>query len=147
MYEGGRISAIDLAEPGRALVFTREEEQEAQSRMIQGSLPNGTWLYEPNAAILKAGAYKLVGARFGLEKLDVNTHLYWSEKFISDFPGRVWQIKEKTELKQANVVTRNYPLTAEQLKKKLRLKDGGTEYVIGCRVQGKASLFYTERVA
>ena len=95
---------------------------------------------------MKAGAYKLVAQRFGLQKLDVNTHLYGSDTLIENFPGRIWRITEKQDLKQANVLCRNYPLTPEALKKKLHLKDGGTAYVIGCRVAGKPTLFFAERV-
>lgn len=148
----GQITAIDLAKKEQAFVFTREEEQKAQTQMVHGTLPDGTWIYEPNVAILKAGAYKLVGERFGLHKLDANTHLYTSENLVENFPGRVWQIQESTpllakgkEIKQANVLVRNYPLTAEQLKKKLHLRDGGTEYIIGCRVNGKPTVLLAER--
>ena len=84
------ITAIDLAKPEQAFVFTREEE----SNSVSG--PTGAagltalavlqaqpvYLYEPSAAILKAGAYKLAGARFGLHKLDVNTHLYVSDRLV-----------------------------------------------------------------
>ena len=145
------ITAIDLAEPEKAFVFTREEECEASSLPFQGELEEA-YLYEPNAAILKAGAYKLVAERFGLQKLDVNTHLYCSEELVADFPGRVWRIKdegmkgERMKGERANVLTRNYPLTPEQLKKKLHLRDGGTAFVIGCRVNGKPTLFFAERV-
>lgn len=140
----GQITTIDLAQKGQAFVFTREEEQHCGLDIRDGKLAN--YLYEPNAAILKAGAYKLVAQRFGLHKLDVNTHLYTSRQFIENFPGRVWRITEKQNLKQANVLTRNYPLTPEQLKKKLHLRDGGTAFVIGCRVAGKPTLLYAERV-
>ena len=145
------ITAIDLDKKEQAFVFTREEEQTAQPQMVLGTCPNGTWLYEPNAAILKGGAYKLVSERFGLQKLDVNTHLYVSDKFVEDFPGRVWKTsplpsQKERVISQANVIVRNYPLTAEQLKKKLHLRDGGTAYVIGCRVNGKPVLFSAERV-
>ncbi len=150
----GRITAIDLSKKEQAFTFTREEEQATQTKMVNGTWSNGTWIYEPNAAILKAGAYKLVAQRFGLQKLDVNTHLYTSETLVPDFPGRVWKVKEPTptlpkgkEIKQANVLVRNYPLTAEQLKKKLHLRDGGTVYVIGCRVAGKPTIFLGERVS
>ena len=142
----GRITAIDLSEPGKAFVFTQEEERNSSANL---QLSAANYLYEPDAAILKAGAYKLAGERFGLRKLDVNTHLYVSEELVADFPGRVWQIAghPKTKgLKQANVLVRNYPLTAEQLKKKLKLRDGGTTFVIGCRIQGKPTLFVAERV-
>lgn len=140
----GQITTIDLAQKDQAFVFTREEEQHCGLDIRDGKLAN--YLYEPNAAILKAGAYKLVAQRFGLHKLDVNTHLYTSRQFIENFPGRVWRITEKQNLKQANVLTRNYPLTPEQLKKKLHLRDGGTAFVIGCRVAGKPTLLYAERV-
>ena len=150
----GRITAIDLSKKEQVFTFTREEEQATQTKMVNGTWSNGTWIYEPNAAILKAGAYKLVAQRFGLQKLDVNTHLYTSETLVPDFPGRVWKVKEPTptlpkgkEIKQANVLVRNYPLTAEQLKKKLHLRDGGTVYVIGCRVAGKPTIFLGERVS
>ena len=140
----GQITPIDPAQKDHAFVFTREEEQHCGLEIRDGKLAN--YLYEPNAAILKAGAYKLVAQRFGLHKLDVNTHLYTSRQFIENFPGRVWRITEKQNLKQANVLTRNYPLTPEQLKKKLHLRDGGTAFVIGCRVAGKPTLLYAERV-
>ena len=145
------ITAIDLDKKEQAFVFTREEEQMCPSGIVHGTLSPCTFLYEPNAAILKGGAYKLVSERCGLQKLDVNTHLYVSDKLIEDFPGRVWKTsplpspKEKV-ISQANVLVRNYPLTAEQLKKKLHLRDGGTAYVIGCRVNGKPVLFSAERV-
>ena len=149
----GRITAIDLSKKEQAFTFTREEEQATQTKMVNGTWSNGTWIYEPNAAILKAGAYKLVAQRFGLRKLDTNTHLYTSETLIENFPGRVWKVKEPTpplpkgkEIKQANVLVRNYPLTAEQLKKKLHLRDGGIAFVIGCRVAGKPTIFLADRL-
>ena len=140
------ITAIDLDKKDQAFVFSKEEEQNC-SLLNGDALLNGGFLYEPNAAILKAGAYKLIAERFGLSKLDVNTHLYGSEEFVPNFPGRVWKIVEKQDLKQANVLCRNYPLTPEALKKKLHLRDGGTAFVIGCRVNGKPTLFFAERIA
>ena len=146
----GRITAIDLAKKEQAFVFTKEEEQNCSLEIGDWKLDN--YLYEPNAAILKAGAYKLVAQRFGLRKLDVNTHLYCSEKFVPDFPGRVWKITgegmkgERMKGEQVNVLCRNYPLTPEQLKKKLHLHDGGTAFVIGCRVNNKPTLFFAQRV-
>ena len=146
------IKCIDLSRPEQAFTFTREEEQAAQPQMVNGTWSNGTWIYEPNAAILKAGAYKLVGERFGLQKLDPNTHLYISDRLVEHFPGRVWRINDKmvnakmVNGQMANVLCRNYPLTPEQLKKKLHLRDGGTAYVIGCRIAGKPVVLLAERV-
>ena len=139
----GQITAIDLAQQDQAFTFTREEESNSPFNF---HLSPFTFLYEPSAAILKAGAYKLIAERFHLLKLDVNTHLYGSEELVSNFPGRVWRITEEQDLKQANVLCRNYPLTPEALKKKLHLRDGGTAFVIGCRVAGKPTLFFAERV-
>ena len=139
----GQITAIDLDKKDQAFTFIREEESNSPFNF---HLSPFTFLYEPSAAILKAGAYKLIAERFGLLKLDVNTHLYSSETLIENFPGRVWEIIEKQDLKQANVLCRNYPLTPDQLKKKLHLRDGGTAFVIGCRVAGKPTLFFAERV-
>ena len=141
------ITAIDLERKDQAFVFTREEEREAD---IRYQISDFRYIYEPNAAILKAGAYKLVAQRFGLQKLDVNTHLYVSDTLVENFSGRVWEIKEiinhKFEIINANVICRNYPLTPEQLKKKLHLRDGGTDFVIGCRVNSKPTLFFAQRV-
>ena len=151
--EAGQITAIDLAKKEQDFVFSREEEADCPSDIGHLLLNIGHFLYEPNAAILKAGAYKLVGARFGLQKLDMNTHLYCSDTFVENFPGRVWRIKnegtkgERLKGEQANVLCRNYPLTPEQLKKKLHLRDGGTVYVIGCKVAGKPMILYAERLA
>lgn len=150
------ITAIDLSKKEQVFTFTREEESvseavcqsEGRSVLCQ---TQSVYLFEPNAAILKAGAYKLVAQRFGLQKLDVNTHLYTSETLVPDFPGRIFKALPFREGMgvgpQANVLVRNYPLTAEQLKKKLHLRDGGTAYVIGCRVAGKPTVFLGERVS
>ena len=137
----GQITAIDLDKKDQAFVFTREEE--LLSTLSVSGLSTFDYLYEPNA-----GAYKLVAQRFGLHKLDVNTHLYASDTLVPNFPGRVWKIQEqitnhKLQITNANVLVRNYPLTPDQLKKKLHLRDGGTAFVIGCRVAGKPTLFYS----
>ena len=129
-------------------MFTREEESNCPLAINHSPF---AFIYEPNAAILKAGAYKLVAQRFGLQKLDVNTHLYASDTLLENFPGRVWKVNAQgtmhnAQIANANVLTRNYPLTPEQLKKKLHLRDGGTTFVIGCRVAGKPTLFWAERV-
>ena len=149
------IKCIDLSRPEQAFTFTREEERDTTLPPFEGRVGvgfAGFWIYEPNAAILKAGAYKLVGERFGLQKLDPNTHLYISDRLVEHFPGRVWRINDKmvnakmVNGQMANVLCRNYPLTPEQLKKKLHLRDGGTAYVIGCRVAGKPVVLLAERV-
>lgn len=134
------IEAINISEgnAGDSFEFTFPEER---NQTISFSDP-GTFLYEPNASILKAGAFKSVAAHFGLKKLQVSTHLYTGEQLIGNFPGRTFVIEalvkpDAATLKKyfpegkANVTTRNYPLSPEALKKKTRLKDGGEKFLIG----------------
>ncbi len=99
-----------------------------------------TYLYEPNAAIMKSGAFRCVGERFGVRKLHVNSHLYTSHT-LTDFPGRRFVVEGYAPLKKnvnkelladvrkANVAVRNFPLSAEELRKRLKLGDGGDVYI------------------
>lgn len=146
----GLITAVDLSDEEKTFVFTREEESLASSVIQKDSDVSKCYLYEPAAAILKSGAYKLVGHRFGLHKLDINTHLYVSDTLRTDFPGRIWYIQSPVTnhapISKANVLVRNYPLTAEQLKKKLKLQDGSNDFVIGCRINGKPTVWLAKRI-
>ena len=136
------IEAIDLkSSRNQALLsfdFLASEEKNATPEFSNPL----HYLYEPNAALLKAGAFKLVAQRFLIKKLQQHTHLYTSEKLITDFPGRIFEIEAliKPDVKvvrqyfpkgKANVATRNYPLSPEELKKKTGLKDGGEKFLIG----------------
>lgn len=103
------------------------------------------YLYEPNAAILKAGAFKSVALRYRLEKLHPHTHLYTSDIQLETFPGRCFQVAKvlsvkdalrlKDEMPKANVSVRNFPLSAEELRKKLKLADGGEVYLYGTTME------------
>jgi len=98
-----------------------------------------SYLYEPNVALLKAGAFNTIATHFKLKKLAPNTHLYTSEKPINEFPGRIFQIQttsnynpkefKQLNIKQANVSCRNFNEKPEAVKKKLKLKDGGNIYL------------------
>lgn len=120
-------------------VFSLTLSQEVKAKSIFSDPLS--FLYEPNASILKSGAFKSIGQQFDLNKIDINTHLYTSDKLVSDFPGRIFkvlvvnpipdQLKTIFDGGQANVVTRNYSLTPDELKKKLKLKDGGEKFLIG----------------
>jgi hypothetical protein len=107
------------------------------------------YLYEPNAAIMKAGAFKLVSQRFGIDKLHINSHLYTSDNLIPDFPGRVFEVvgfapfnkKIKKELlkyvDEASVAVRNFPLSANELRKSLNFKESDENFVFGTTMQGE----------
>ncbi len=96
-----------------------------------------TYLYEPDAAILKAGLFKSIAQKFDLYKLHQHSHVYTSTVLKQDFPGRVLKIKAYYDLKQfsrqqieqANVICRNFPLKPEEVKKKFKIKDGGDTYL------------------
>ena len=92
------------------------------------------YLYIPNNAVLKSGAFNLISKKFGLKKLHPNTHLYTSDKAV-DFCGRVFKVKEISakEIKKGNVfniISKNHPLSPEQIKNKYKLKNGGEHYLI-----------------
>ena len=145
---------LTLSDTPIAFSFTRCEEREAQCKHYDASreelIAPGAYIYEPNAAIIKAGAFKLVAQRYGLCKMAPNTHLYLSTQLIEDFPGRVWQILESNikdaKNTQASILTRNYPLTPEQLRKKLKIKDDDTHTIIGARLGDKPTLLLAKRV-
>ena len=105
------------------------------------------YLYEPNTALLKAGAYKLISQIYRIEKLAPNSHIYTSDILYPDFNGRIWIVEQMPEnLSAANVIVRNYPLTAEKLKKKLHLKDGGNNYIIGTTLGNKHITIFGKRI-
>jgi 16S rRNA G966 N2-methylase RsmD len=116
-----------------------------------------TYLLEPNTAILKSGAFKKIGERYALHKLHPSTHLYTTEQTIENFPGRVFKIEalvkpDPKELliffpdRKANVITRNYPLTPDALKKKTGIIDGGEKYLIGFSGRAKKHLAVASRL-
>ena len=147
----GSIYAVNIcATHTDSFVFNDEEEKKAQ---VSFASDIEQYIYEPNAAIIKAGAYRLIGERYGIKKLDTNTHLYTSDKLLPDFPGRKWQVQEvltkhsalNTKLKYS-ILTRNYPLSPDQVRKKLKLQDGDDLFIVGARLQGKPVLMLGMRV-
>lgn len=146
------IHCVNLADKQTVLKFTFADERNSP---VQYSEPLN-YLYEPNASILKAGAFRFIGTQFHLFKLHVNTHLYTSHQLVDNFPGRVFKIEitnpKENDLKKffperkANVATRNYPLSADELKKKLKLKDGGELFLFGTTSEKKI-LVIAKRIA
>jgi hypothetical protein len=115
------------------------------------------YLYEPNASILKAGAFKMISKQFNLLKLQTNTHLYTSNTLVENFPGRIFKvealvkpdpktIKEFFPDKKANVSTRNYPLSVDELKKKTGISDGGDKYLLAFSGVSKKFLCVATRI-
>lgn len=135
-------------------VFTREEEQTAECHYTDST---GRYLYEPNASILKAGAFRILAQRYGLEKLHPNSHLYTSDTLAEGFPGRVFEItrtctfnkkeiKETLEgIKKANISIRNFPASVAELRKRIKLSEGGDDYLFATTLNNDKKLLILGR--
>lgn len=143
------LSRIYCVNDGNTFTFTPDE---AASAVAAGGTTAGddgaegqppAYLYEPNAALMKAGCFALTARRYGVRQISRDSHLYVSHEKTDRFPGRTFAIRavttmNKRELKaalagteRANVSVRNFPLSADALRRKLRLKDGGDTYIFG----------------
>ncbi len=115
---------------------------------------NAAYLYEPNASVMKAGCFALLTDRFPVKALATDSHLFVSSEEIKEFPGRRFAIDTITTLNKkelgralkgiirANIATRNFPMTAQQLRQRLRLQDGGECYIFGTTTATGQRLLY-----
>ena len=128
------LKAINLLKNSTEIFETTFPEKES---LVTFSLPK-KYLYEPNSAIMKSGAFNTVASHYSLDKLHPNSHLYTSYILIA-FPGRIFEIEKaipyhKTEMKtllmdkKANVTIRNFSETVENIRKKWKIKEGGNLY-------------------
>lgn len=144
------------AQEEQHFAFTREQEQRSQCTYTDSL---GDYLYEPNASLLKAGAFRSVATAYSVRKLHPNSHLYTSDTFIGNFPGRIFRIvnqcsfnrKEAKEsladLKKANVTVRNFPATVAELRKRLHLTEGGDTYLFASTLNdGRKVIIRCEKV-
>ena len=133
---------IYCADETHSFAFTYSEENAILPPMATNL---AGYLFEPNPAIMKAGAYRTFATHYGLQKLHANSHLYVSETRVDDIPARAFRIERvytfaKADLKalaadlkaeggKANLTVRNFPATVADLRKKLKIKEGGTTYL------------------
>lgn len=117
--------------------FTHEMEQKASCKYVTEVLD---YLYEPNASLMKGGCFKLLAKHYAVQKLHPNSHLFTSHDLIPDFPGRIFKvvqtipfnrqgIRQLSYLKKANLAVRNFPLSVADLRKRLKLSEGGSTYL------------------
>ena len=152
------VVCINLLADGTLQRFEYNPATNAQSANVNTKV-NTTYLYEPNASIMKAGCFDEIGNFYQICKLSANSHLYVSDHEVKDFPGRGFQIvsipsMNKRELKEAlrdidraNITVRNFPMSAEALRKRLRLKDGGDLYIFATTVgDGSHQLFICRKI-
>ena len=128
------ISCINLQSSEPEFHFNLDDEKHCQSEL---SFPK-KYIYIPNNSVLKSGAFNLVSEKFGLRKLHQNTHIYTSEEKIEHFPGRIFETEEINSKaikkgEQFNIITKNFPLKPEEIKKKYKIKDGGNQYLIAVK--------------
>ena len=128
------ISCINLQSSEPEFHFNLDDEKNCQSEF---SIPK-KYIYIPNNSVLKSGAFNLVSEKFGLRKLHQNTHIYTSEEKIEHFPGRIFETEEINSKaikkgEQFNIITKNFPLKPEEIKKKYKIKDGGNQYLIAVK--------------
>lgn len=120
---------LESGESGFTFIFGEEEIAESEY-----SEPE-KYIYIPNNSILKAGIFNLISQKFGLKKLHPNSHFYTSGEKKENFPGRILEMepvdsKNIKKKEQFNIISKNYPLKPEEIKKKYGLKDGGDHYLI-----------------
>ena len=125
----------------RESLFSFTAEQERNSNSIFSNQING-YIYDANRAIIKGGAFKLIGERYNLNKIATNTHLYHSNVLIEEFPGRIYRLLEvldfnKSTLKRlhrdypmASIISKNFILDTNSLKRETKIKDGNNYYII-----------------
>ena len=129
--------------------FTQEQERTSDCPL---AAEVGAYLYEPNASILKAGAYRSLTQTYPVNKLHASSHLYTSPYYIEDFPGRRFQVEAvsgfgKKELKtllqgleKANLTIRNFPSSVAELRKRLKLKEGGECYLFATTLSDESKV-------
>ncbi|QJW92336.1 SAM-dependent methyltransferase [Spirosoma taeanense] len=149
------INAVNLlSNRSFILPFNRKDERRAD---VSFGNPQH-YIYEPNAAVLKAGAFKLAASRYNLTKLAPNSHLYTSDALRPDFPGRVFSCQQTIKpdarslralvpTMQANLTVRNFPQSVAELRKKLNLREGGDTYLFATTLlNGDKRLLVTQKI-
>lgn len=150
-----KIHAVQLHKEASAKVFSFSMEAE------RIATPNYSepldYLYEPDVALSKAGAFKSIATRFDLHKIQQHTHLYTSVKLVESFIGKVFKItavqalsyfKKHNKIAKANIISKNFPLKVDEIRKKYKLKDGGANYLFFCtQADDTLIVIQAERIA
>ena len=150
-----RIYCINDAQ---SFVCDEMDMESSSVKIAPSTLEEMLYLYEPNASLMKAGCFSVLSERYGARMLSKNSHLFVSREPIAVFPGRSFRIIvvssfNKKELKRhlsgitkANIATRNFPLSVAELRKRLKLKDGGETYIFATTLSDESHvLMITEK--
>ena len=142
-----RVVCVNLLSDGNQECFEFDAlHPSPPSSTFHFSLLTSHFLYEPNASIMKAGCFGLLEQHFGAVQLDKNSHLFVSDQEMAGFPGRAFVIEKRTsmnkrELKaaladidKANITVRNFPMSVAELRKRLKLKEGGEVFIFATTI-------------
>ena len=151
------IHCVNLLTGQEAVEFTKEEE-DATPLCLADTI--GKYLYEPNAALMKAGCFKVLAQRYGVEKLHKNSNLYTSDHLVANFPGRIFEVEGwapfnkkvgqtlLSDVAKASISVRNFPLSVAELRKSFKLADGDSTYLFATTLKGeKKVLIKTKKAA
>lgn len=154
-----QVFKIDEKEQSKDLLQVKSGFTSSKTGVYFKQNQEPLFLYEPNASIMKAGCFSVLEQRFPVSQVAPNSHLFLSSDEIGDFPGRRFQIQaisslNKKELssvlaplERANMTVRNFPMTVDQLRKKLKLKDGGDIYIFATTTaDGQHRLFICRKI-
>lgn len=162
------LSVEDFGHPGNLRIYSINDSQsfvcdememeESSVKIAPSTFEEMQYLYEPNASLMKAGCFSILSKRYEAKMLSKNSHLFVSRDLIAAFPGRSFRIIaissfNKKELKRhlsgitkANIATRNFPLPVAELRKRLKLKDGGETYIFATTLSDESHvLVITEK--
>lgn len=144
------IHCVNLtSKANQQFIFTRQQEQEAECSYTSVLKK---YLYEPNTSILKAGAFRSIAAIFKLHKLHPNSHIYTSDELVTNFQGRTFQITSHctfnkneikgmlSDLKKANITVRNFPSSVAELRKRVKLGDGGNAFLFATTLSNEQKI-------
>lgn len=137
-----KVYCADLSiasDPSSLFVYTPGSSAPVANSKLKTQ--NSKFLHEPNASIMKAGCFDELAAAYGVSPVSRNSHLFLSDEPVEDFPGRSFVVERVTTMnkgdlrkalvgiEKANIATRNFPLTVAELRKRLKIKDGGDVYI------------------
>lgn len=154
---GGNLR-IYCVNDAQSFVCDEMDMESSSVKIAPSTLEEMQYLYEPNASLMKAGCFGVLSNRYDARMLSKNSHLFVSQAPIEAFPGRSFRIIaissfNKKELKRhlsgitkANIATRNFPLSVAELRKRLKLKDGGETYIFATTLSDESHvLVITEK--
>lgn len=138
--------AANLLTNQPTLQFTHSQLLNAQTNYATQPL---SFIYEPNPAIMKTEAYKLLSQKYNLLKLAPNSHLFTADQLIRNFPGKIFQVISHANKKNLNkqhlsVIAKNYPLTAQQIKNKYKLQESDSQFLIATQLQQQPIMLLTQ---